>query len=344
MMNSLRRLAILVLVALTLAAAPQSVVATDALAPAAVEDGFALMPYTSDGIPSPEAGTDGGAYLVRVTDAAGRFVGVARWDGKTVNRRNDQPGWTVPMLAWTGSSWLHLELGVAGGERSVVFLDVTSDPQTARNYRYTLAFAGSGAWAAASDENTPSTAAARSLAAEGTGGLARFLALNTDYPGVSFAVGLHEAAGRPGVHYVAVTADPTMAPANSRRLLTFRTATVECWSHEPVMAAAAALSSTESKPDVKVFATVNKQAALPGDALTYTYYLFNAGTQAPSDISATFDIPAGNVFIDGSVSGDPASVSLKAGPDGTVKSITWTPERSLEFGQVLQVSFSTTVK
>lgn len=310
---------------------------------AAISDGFPLMPYAADGTPAPWASTEGGAYLVRVTDAAGKFVGAARWDGKTVARQNDQPGWAIPLIAWTGSNWLQLEIGVSETDHSVVFLNVTSDPLVARDYRYSLAFAGRGAWVATGDGNM-TTAAVRSSAQGSSEDLADFLALSTDYPGVSFASRLHKTEGRPDVHYVESTAKPTMDAPKSPRLLTAHAAGVECWSHEPVLAAAAAMTSAEARPDVRVFANVDKQAARPGDILTYTYYLFNAGVQAADKLSASFDMPAGSAFIEGSVRGDPAAVSFINRADGEVESIAWAPENRLEFGKVFRVSFSVTVR
>lgn len=343
MTSLFRKVAVIAAVALALVAVavPGSAAGPT---PAAVVEGFPLMPYTADGGPAPGAGFEGGAYLVKVTDAAGKFVGVARWDGKAVTVRKDQAGWTIPLIAWTGSIWLHLELGVSVGPHSVVSLEAVSDPLTARNYRYTLAFAGSGAWAAAGDEATPPAAAVRSSVTGSKGDLTGFLALSTDYQGVSFIAKIHKAAGKPDMHYVEMTAARAKDAPTSSRLMMARAAGVECWSHEPVLAAATTISSTATKPDVRVFATVDKQAARPGDTLTYTYYLFNAGAQAPAELSAAFDIPAGSVFVAGSVSGDPASVTFKTAANGAVESISWAPKNDLQFGQVSQVSFSVIVK
>lgn len=323
----------------------------------------APMPFTSTGDPVPAVGLDGGAYLVKVADATGKQVAVARWDGKTVTMRQNPAGWTIPLIAWTGQRWLKLELGVTMGEHAVVHLTAVDDAAAARDYTYVMAFAGNGAWAAAGAGAVPPTAAllssagpttvATAAAATVSSQLRDYLAFIAAGPGVAFAAKSFQAQGKPDVHYVEITAKPwegakdaagTNNTAQGARLLSVNAATVRCWSEEPVLAAATALSSADPKPDVRVFATVDKQSARPGDTLTYTYYLFNAGTQAPSELSAAFDIPAGSAFVEGSVRGDDASVSYLTTTDRAVKSITWAPTSALEFGQVVMVCFSVTVQ
>lgn len=346
---NLRAIAILfVLAALIFTGSPA--LAWD-LHPVELSEGFELAPYTHA---ATEAG-GAGAGLVQVHDSTGRLVATARWDGVSRSRSSAADagsGWAIPLMAWTGESWILLDLEALAVEPEdaahlagvELRLSAADDPEVARRYAYTLTLAGTADGSAWVDPATGTMAAVSSAAPRGESGpspIRRYLVLVSDDSSVAFRP-TEDGNRLEAVVTFGAPAGRTSSPGDAR-LMTITSILVDCWSHEPALALASALRSKVPGSDVRVFSTADKNAVAPGDTVTYTYYMFNAGTEPPHRLSMSLTAPAGTVLLPESVRSDGGTVTVRTSGGASGDSITWEATDDLLPGGLVSVSFSVIV-
>ncbi len=83
-------------------------------------------------------------------------------------------------------------------------------------------------------------------------------------------------------------------------------ASAQSWAPGHVLDFANAIDGGERKPDIRVLGVSDKAAVNPGEAIGYTYFLFNAGTGSAVDVEFTIPISAEVQLI-------PASLSCSKG-------------------------------
>lgn len=113
------------------------------------------------------------------------------------------------------------------------------------------------------------------------------------------------------------------------------------------------------RPDVRLTGTVDKPKVNPGEAVRYTYYLFNAGMDQAKGLSVSIPVPQGGKLVKGSIKGDNgkavlypsgAAIDLGAGTDADTGAyegateISWAPSGNLRPGAVIKFSFDFLVR
>ncbi len=315
--------------------------------------GFPIMPYAAAGRPDPSASLSRGTGLVKVYSMSGELTGVARWDGESIEIARGEPGWTIPLTVTVQGLELRLELDLretrsarpGGAGRVRICLSAAGNLSIAHEYSYVLALSGGGAWIA--EDQGSAHAAVLKSGVPGSSGLTSYMVAYSTDDSVDFRSGSVEAKLGDEAYFVEAAswpAGPDKANARDSRLLTIDALVVNAWSEEPVLALASTLAQADSKPDVRVFGAVDKETASPGDALTYTYYLFNAGTSPAVGVSISLPIPQGAVFAAYSLHGNPGAVLLHAEADREVDAITWSPTEDLDSGDIVAISLSIIVE
>jgi len=113
------------------------------------------------------------------------------------------------------------------------------------------------------------------------------------------------------------------------------------------------------RPDVRLTGTVDKLKVNPGEAVRYTYYLFNAGMDQAKNLSVSVPVPQGGKLVKGSIKGDNgkavlypsgAAIDLGVGTDADsgayegATDISWAPSDNLRPGAVIRISFDFLVR
>ncbi len=300
--------------------------------------------------------------IMQILDAAGKLVETAQWDGSGPKVSADGNEWTMNLTANIGFKKHSFELKSSWTDKTklsagLIKLTVTTlgEPADAAKYSYVLRFPGSGSWVSKDGK------AAAVASIEGfKDNLAAYIAIAPADNSCTFKSKQMSKSDSGKVDrklfYIEASSSPAKQGETPNPLIMGIYMTrVMAWSYEPVLDLSSAISSGKAEPDVRIFGTVDKQTASPGESLNYTYFLLNAGMDEATDLSVTIPISEKTGLIISSISGSPGIAKLQPSgkevevvqngqlsgePDMGIKSIQWSPKGNLRPGETISISFS----
>lgn len=313
----------------------------------------------------PTTKTSKSVPLLQLTDSSGKSVAIAQWDGSDPKVSADGREWTMILSTTVGlrkmsyelkSSWTE-ETKLAGGRMDLT-VTYLGEAEQAAKYSYLLRLPGSGAWAS-KDGKSAAVASMEGFA----GNVADFLALTPIGGSCTFKARQIEKkdsakADRKLSFIEASSVAPKQGEAAKAQVMGIYMAQVRAWSYEPVLALVTAMNSGAADPDVRIFGTVDKQAASPGESLKYTYFLFNAGMDEATDLNVNIPISDKTGLVTDSIYGSPGTATLmprgeaiqikaeeaiSGASDRSIRSIQWRPEGNLMPGETVEISFSVVI-
>ena len=114
-----------------------------------------------------------------------------------------------------------------------------------------------------------------------------------------------------------------------------------------------------SRPDIRLTGTADKARVSPGEKISYTYFLFNAGMDQASGMAVSIPIPSGGSLLPETVRGGSGkalllpsgvAIDLEKAQSGSIeglagtKEIKWEPAGSLKPGEIIKISFEFIVR
>ncbi len=114
-----------------------------------------------------------------------------------------------------------------------------------------------------------------------------------------------------------------------------------------------------SRPDIRLTGTADKARVSPGEKISYTYFLFNAGMDQASGMAVSIPIPSGGSLLPETVRGGSGkalllpsgvAIDLEKNRSGNIeglagtKEIKWEPAGSLKPGEIIKISFEFIVR
>lgn len=114
-----------------------------------------------------------------------------------------------------------------------------------------------------------------------------------------------------------------------------------------------------SRPDIRLTGTADKAKVSPGEKISYTYFLFNAGMDQASGMAVSIPIPSGGSLLPETVRGGSGkalllpsgvTIDLEKAQSGNneglaaTKEIKWEPAGSLKPGGIIKISFEFIVR
>lgn len=299
--------------------------------------------------------------ILQILDAEGKLVSLAQWDGTEPKVSADGKEWAIVLSATIGFKRFAFELRSSWTDKTklnagLIKLMVTTlgEPADVAKYFFVLRFPGSGSWVSKDGKS----AVAASI--EGfKDSLAAYIALapvddSCTFKSKQMSKNDSSKVGKK-LFYIEASSSNFKGEVQEPLIMGVYITKVIAWSYEPVLALSAAINSDKVEPDVRIFGTVDKQTASPGESLNYTYFLFNAGMDEATDLSVSIPVQEKTGLITSSISGDPGIARLMPSgkeieveqkgqntgeSDMSIKSIQWSPERDLRPGETISISFS----
>ena len=310
-----------------------------------------------------DASASSGFSVSAVRNLADGSALKAIWDGSTAFVDERTSSWSIPVLIGSGasqqkarlvSSWTDKAL-FPWGVATIGIEGQLTDMKAA--YAAQISLIGSEVFAAKNGSH-----AVIKWAQIDQDGLFTYLIARPMKQEVSFkASSLKKAGVNVGVisFEAALTGSQPLSGAQAVELTIVR-----AMADEDVMSLAKAWVASsanpeDKRPDVRLTGTVDKPKVNPGEAVRYTYYLFNAGMDQAKGLSVSIPVPQGGKLVKGSIKGDNgkailhpsgAAIDLGAGTDADsgayegATEISWAPSGNLRPGAVMKFSFDFMVR
>jgi uncharacterized repeat protein (TIGR01451 family) len=102
-------------------------------------------------------------------------------------------------------------------------------------------------------------------------------------------------------------------------------------------------------PNLVATIVPSKKSGSPGDTITYTIYYHNIGTASAVNVKLTNPVPAGSMYVEGSIKGTGSEFSFKRAPAtppnvSEISEITWTLKNDILPGQERSASYKVILK
>jgi len=299
--------------------------------------------------------------ILQILDAEGKLVNLAQWDGTEPKVSANGKEWAIVLSATIGFKRFSFELRSSWTDKTKLnagliklMISTLGEPADAAKYSFVLRFPGSGSWVSKDGKS----AAVASI--EGfKDSLAAYIALapvddSCTFKSKQMSKNDSSKVGKK-LFYIDASSSYKKGEAPKQLIMGVYITKVIAWSYEPVLALSAAISSDKAEPDVRIFGTVDKQSASPGESLNYSYFLLNAGMDEATDLSVSIPIQEKTGLITSSITGDPGIARLMPSgkeievvqrgqnsgeSDMSIKSIQWSPKGNLRPGETIRISFS----